>query len=231
MQNSSKRIAIAGIHLLLWVSLTGCNRGASTADSSAAANIKSPTEKAAADAAGTSPQNKEPSDPLHPVVVLETTLGKVTLTLNAEKAPLTVKNFLSYVNTSYYDQTIVHQVIRDHGIVAGGYGANMAEKPTHMAIRNEAENGLKNVRGTVAMARSPDAIDSATSQFFVNVADNTSLDFRDRTPDGYGYCVFGTVTEGMDVVDKMALAEVHTTRDLERTPVTPIVITSARQIR
>jgi cyclophilin family peptidyl-prolyl cis-trans isomerase len=231
MQNAPKLIAIAGIYLLLWVSFTGCNRGGNGADSSATANIKSPADKGGTGVTGLSPQNKEASDPLHPVVVLETSLGKVMLTLNAEKAPITAKNFLSYVNASFYNQTIIHQVHRDDVVVAGGYGMNLAEKPAHMAIRNEAENGLKNLRGTVAMARSPDAIDSSTSQFFFNVADNPSLDFREKTPDGYGYCVFGEVTEGMDIVNKMASAEVHNTRELERTPVKPIVITSARQVR
>ncbi len=227
----SKLLALAGSHLALWVALAGCTRGPSSSDSSPAANIKSPADKQASAAAPLPPQTQEPADPLHPVVALETSLGKITLTLNAEKAPITVKNFLSYVNAGYYDRTIVHQVFRGHGVVAGGYGTDLTEKHAHMAIRNEADNGLKNVRGAVAMARSPEAIDSATSQFFINLADNPSLDFRERTADGYGYCVFGQVTEGMDVVDQMASVEVHNTRDLERTPVNPIIITSARQVR
>jgi cyclophilin family peptidyl-prolyl cis-trans isomerase len=227
MHNSSKLVASAGIHLLLLVSLAGCSRGTSPAG--ATANVNGTTQSG--DSGTTpAPQNKETSDPLHPVVVLETTLGKVTLTLDAEKAPVTVKNFLSYVNSSFYDQTVVHQVIRDRGVVAGGYDANLAEKHAHMAIRNEAHNGLKNVRGNVAMARLPDVIDSATSQFFINLADNPSLDFRERTADSYGYCVFGKVSEGMDVVDKMGAVEVHNARDLEHTPAKPIIITSARQI-
>jgi cyclophilin family peptidyl-prolyl cis-trans isomerase len=237
MKHSSTLVFLASVPLLLLLPLclTGCNRGAGDADSSAVAAIKAPSEKGTGEASrpASTPasQNKQTTDPLHPLVVLDTALGKVTLRLNAEKAPVTVRNFLSYVNAGFYDQTIVHQVFRDHGVVAGGYAANMAEKRGNMAIRNEAENGLKNVRGTIAMARSPDVIDSATSQFFLNVANNPSLDFRARTPDGCGYCVFGEVTEGMDVVDKMASVEVHSTRDLESTPVKPIIITSARQIR
>ena len=154
---------------------------------------------------------KPPSDPQHPVVLIETSLGNITVRLDAEKAPLTVDNFLSYVNAGHYDQTIVHQVYKGQGFLAGGYGTNLVEKPGRTPIRNEAHNGLKNRRGTIAMVRLPDAIDSATCQFFINVADNPALDYKDRTPEGYGYCVFGKVTDGMDVVDKIGNAQVHDT--------------------
>ena len=140
-------------------------------------------------------------------------------------------NFLSYVSAAYYDQTIVHQVYKGQGWVAGGYGANGLEKPAHTPVRHEGDNGLKNRRGTIAMVRRPDAVNSATSQFFVNVANNENLDFKDRTPAGYGYCVFGEIIEGIEVVDKINGVEVRDTADFERTPVQPIVISSIRRIR
>jgi peptidyl-prolyl cis-trans isomerase B (cyclophilin B) len=164
-------------------------------------------------------------------VLIETGLGNITLRLDADKAPLTVGNFLSYVRGGHYDQTIIHQIYKGQGFLAGGYGSNLAEKKPHTPIRNEADNGLKNRRGTIAMVRLPDAIDSATCQFFLNVADNPALDYHDRTPAGYGYCVFGEVTEGQDVVDKIGDAKVHDTKDFERTPEQPIVVKSIRQVR
>ena len=128
---------------------------------------------------GQSPPGQKPaSDPLHPVVVIETSLGNITVRLDAEKAPLTVDNFLSYVGAGQYDQTIVHQVYKGQGFLAGGYGTNLVEKPGRTPVRNEAHNGLKNRRGTIAMVRLPDAIDSATCQFFINVADNPALDLQ-----------------------------------------------------
>jgi cyclophilin family peptidyl-prolyl cis-trans isomerase len=213
------------------VAMAGCNRAGDGNQSSAAAISGSRGSSTGTGGfTGTSPQ-KSTSDPLHPVVAIETSLGNFTLRLDAEKAPLTVGNFLSYVNTGYYDQTIVHQVYKGQGFLAGGYGANMIEKHSKTPIRNEAHNGVKNRRGTVAMVRQPDAIDSATCQFFVNVADNPALDYRNRTPEGYGYCVFGEVTEGMDVIDSIGNTSVHDTTDLERTPAPPIIIKAARQTR
>ncbi|MBN2476772.1 MAG: peptidylprolyl isomerase [Pirellulales bacterium] len=159
-------------------------------------------------------------------------MGNITVELDAERAPLTVDNFLSYVAKGHYDGTIFHQVYRDQGIVGGVYSVDMTEKPQDPAIYNEAYNGLKNLRGTLAMARQPDMIHSATCHFFINVADNPELDHRDRnTPENYGYCVFGKVTEGMDVVLQIAAVEVEDTELLDRTPVQKLVIKSVRQIR
>jgi cyclophilin family peptidyl-prolyl cis-trans isomerase len=174
---------------------------------------------------------KPASDPLHPVVLIETSLGNVTVKLDVEKAPLTVDNFLSYVGAGHYDQTIVHQVYKGQGFLAGGYGANLAEKRGRTPIFNEARNGVKNRRGTISMVRLPDAKDSATCQFFINVADNPALDHKDDTPEGYGYCVFGEVVEGLDVVDKIGNVPVHDTAELERTPVQAIVVKSIRRTR
>lgn len=142
------------------------------------------------------------------MVKIHTSKGVITLELDASKAPETVENFLSYAKEGFYDGTIFHRVIDGFMIQGGGMEPGMKEKQTNKPIQNEAENGLKNTRGTIAMARTPNP-HSATSQFFINVADNTFLDFKAPTPDGYGYCVFGEVTDGLDVVD--AIKDVSTT--------------------
>jgi len=216
--------------LLVLCMLGGCGRnGGDSTSATPAANIAG--GKDLPSKAGNAPLKNSDVDPLHPVVVLETSLGNITITLDHEKSPRTVDNFLGYVNELHYDQTIVHQVFRGQGVVGGGYDVNFGEKRTRAPIRNEAENGLKNVRGTIAMARLPDNVHSATCQFFFNVADTPSLDFREPTPDGYGYCVFGEVTEGIDVVDRIANTPVHDTPAFEQTPNEAVVIHSARQIR
>ncbi len=177
------------------------------------------------------PAPGQSADPLRPVVLIETNLGAITVRLDAEKSPLTVDNFLSYVDSGFYNQTIVHQIFKGQGIMAGGYGVDLVEKPTRVPIRNEAHNGLKNRRGTLAMVRSADAVDSARSQFFFNLADNDALDHRDRTPEGYGYCVFGEVISGMEVLDKIAELPVHDSPQLDSTPTQPVVIKQIRRSR
>ena len=214
------------LNVLVLLAAAGCNRDG-TQPPAASIGGSDP----AAGGAGGPTLTKPASDPAHPVVLIETSLGNITIKLDAEKAPLTVDNFLSYVSAAHYDQTIVHQVYRGQGVLAGGYGTNMIERPARTPVRNEAHNGIKNRRGTVSMVRLPDAIDSATCQFFFNVADNPALDHRDRTPEGYGYCVFGEVTEGLDVVDKMAATEVRDTPDFERTPAQLIVLKSIRRTK
>lgn len=134
------------------------------------------------------------------MVKIHTSKGVISLNLFADKAPDTVKNFLDYAKEGFYDGTIFHRVIDGFMIQCGGMEPGMKEKTTGKPINNEAGNGLSNTRGTLAMARTPNP-HSATSQFFINVADNTFLDFKSPTPDGYGYCVFAEVTDGMDVVD------------------------------
>ncbi len=171
------------------------------------------------------------ADRLHPVALIETNLGAITVRLDAEKSPLTVDSFLGYVDSGFYNQTIIHQVFKGQGIMAGGYGVDLVEKPTRIPIRNEAHNGLKNRRGTLAMVRSADAVDSARSQFFFNLADNDALDHRDRTPEGYGYCVFGEVISGMEVLDKIAELPVHDSPQLDSTPTQPVVIKQIRRSR
>jgi len=136
------------------------------------------------------------------MVKLQTSLGTLTIDLYADKAPETVRNFLEYVDAGHYDNTIFHRVIDGFMIQGGGFDAAMQQKGVRAPIKNEADNGLKNDRGTLAMARTSDP-HSATAQFFINVADNDFLNFRSPAADGWGYCVFGRVVDGMDVVDKI----------------------------
>jgi peptidyl-prolyl cis-trans isomerase B (cyclophilin B) len=134
------------------------------------------------------------------MIRMQTTKGVIDIELDAEKAPVTVENFLTYVKDGFYDGTIFHRVIDGFMVQGGGLEPGMKEKQTREPIKNEADNGLANDRGTIAMARTNDP-HSATAQFFINVSDNTFLNFRSQSVDGWGYCVFGKVVEGMDVVD------------------------------
>jgi peptidyl-prolyl cis-trans isomerase B (cyclophilin B) len=144
----------------------------------------------------------------HPRVRLKTSMGDIVVELDRTEAPATVANFLRYVNEGFYDGTLFHRVIGGFMIQGGGLTPDLHRKATHPPIKNEADNGLKNGTGTIAMARTGDP-DSATSQFFINVADNARLDYRSPDPQGWGYCVFGKVVEGMDVVT--AISKVPTT--------------------
>ncbi|MDA7979577.1 MAG: peptidylprolyl isomerase [Pirellulales bacterium] len=157
-------------------------------------------------------KSQEPERPSHifPRVVISTNMGEFVVELDAEKAPITVQNFLDYVDEAHYDNTIFHQVFGDAIVLGGGFTPDFKRKPERPAIYNEADNGLKNLRGTVAMARLPGTIDSATCQFFINTADNPSFDHqsRDGDPEEYGYCVFGRVVKGMGVIDKLAATDV-----------------------
>lgn len=158
------------------------------------------------------------------MIVLHTNYGPITLELDAAKAPKTVENFLEYVNQGYYENTLFHRVIDGFMIQGGGFEPNMvSKKPFADPIQNEANTGLKNEIGTIAMART-NAPHSASSQFFINVANNGFLDHRAQTPDGWGYCAFGRVTDGMDVVNK--IAKVKTTRRAghDDVPVEDVVI-------
>ena len=163
-----------------------------------------------------------------PTVELTTSEGAITLELDAEKAPVTTRNFLDYVRSGYYDGTLFHRVIDGFMIQGGGFTARMNRKETRAPIANEARNGLRNVIGSIAMARTSDP-NSATSQFFINVANNSSLDYP--SPDGYGYAVFGKVIKGMDVV--MRIAKVRTTQSgyQQDIPAKDIVILKAREIQ
>ena len=157
-----------------------------------------------------------------PVVRMQTNMGVIVMELNRDKAPKTVENFLRYVEDGFYDGTIFHRVIKGFMIQGGGYTGDYRKKPARAPVVNEADNGLKNQRGTVAMARTSDP-HSATAQFFINVVDNDFLNYRNPTPRGWGYTVFGRVTEGMDVVDKIRNVQTGSGgpfgKDVPRTPV------------
>ena len=139
----------------------------------------------------------------NPIVRMQTSMGEITIELDAEKAPISSENFLSYVRDGFYEQTIFHRVIPNFMVQGGGFTSQMKQKKTKAEIKNEAYNGLSNDRGTLAMARTQ-VVDSATCQFFINLVDNDFLNHKAPTPNGYGYAVFGKVTEGMDVVDAIA---------------------------
>jgi peptidyl-prolyl cis-trans isomerase B (cyclophilin B) len=208
---------VVSLSIGLAVALGGCPKNAS-----------SPEEKKS------EPEKKgEPADktavaaPERAVVELSTTMGKIKLELNGKKAPQTVANFLQYVRSGHYNGTIFHRVISTFMIQGGGFDASMNEKPTRPPIQNEADNGLSNVRGSVAMARTPNP-HSAGSQFFVNVTDNEKLNHRDKSMAGWGYCVFGKVIDGMDVVDKIKGVETGTQGPHDDVPRTAVVINEAK---
>jgi peptidyl-prolyl cis-trans isomerase A (cyclophilin A) len=168
--------------------------------------------------------NSTPAGPPHPVVVMKTSLGEITLELDRTKAPATVDNFLRYVNEQFYDGTVFHRVIDGFMIQGGGLDRDMREKETHGPIPNESQNGLKNQLGTIAMARQPSP-NSATAQFFINVASNEALNY----PNNGGYAVFGKVTSGMDVVDRIRAVPTRSLPSgLSNVPAVPVIIESVR---
>ena len=162
----------------------------------------------------------------NPVVILDTTEGKITIELAAREAPVSVANFLDYVKAGFYNGTIFHRVIPNFMIQGGGFTADMGQKEAKATIKNEAGNGLKNLRGTVAMARRADP-DSASSQFFINLTGNDFLDHQSESPSGYGYAVFGHVTAGMEVVDKIAATTTTSVGPMSDVPAQAIIINSA----
>jgi peptidyl-prolyl cis-trans isomerase A (cyclophilin A) len=171
-------------------------------------------------------QPPAPAAAANPVVILDTSAGAITIELFADKAPDSVQNFLEYVRDGFYSGTIFHRVVPGYVIQGGGYTPELVEKSTRPPVRNEATNGLSNARGTVAMARMS-AVRSATSQFFINLANNARLDHRGFAPDDYGYAVFGRVIAGMDVVDRIAAMPAASRDGMDDVPVAPVVIKSA----
>lgn len=163
-----------------------------------------------------------------PVVVLETTMGNIEVELNDEKAPLSVANFMSYVDSQFYNGTIIHRVVPNFVIQGGGLLSDLKEKATNAPIASEATNGLSNLKGTLGMARDTD-INSATSQFYINTVDNVRLDHDPVNPARYGYAVFGKVVTGMDVVAAIALVSTMTVGEYEGVPVNAITLTSVRR--
>lgn len=158
-------------------------------------------------------------------VLIKTNKGDITVALDPEKAPVSVQNFLDYTKAGFYNGTIFHRVIPGFMIQGGGFDKDFVQKKTNAPIKNEAANGLKNKRGSLAMARTSDP-DSATAQFFINLVDNDFLNYRSATPAGYGYAVFGEVTKGMDVVDAIAKVKTDTRNGHQNVPVDNVVIES-----
>ena len=200
--------------------LTGCNSGDNT---DAQDTAVSRTDEARA--------QRRLKDLLRPEVIVQTSVGKFRVRLDREHAPLTVDNFLEYVDGGHYDGTAFHQVEEGYMVLGGGYTEDLVEKPARPAVRNEAHNGLKNRRGTIAMARQIDVIDSSTCQFFINLDDNPMLDHRDREAEDYGYCVFGQVVEGFDVVRRIGKVEVHDTQGFQNVPQKIVMIESIHRVR
>ncbi|HEY5314868.1 MAG TPA: peptidylprolyl isomerase [Pirellulales bacterium] len=170
-------------------------------------------------------------DDQHPIVVLHTSLGDMVLRLDAERAPRTVYNFMSYAASGHYNDTIFHQVEPGYAVLGGGYTAELDEKPVRYAIHNEAAPGMKNRRGTIAMAHQPNDADSATCQFFINLADNSSLDCQSADPQQRGYCVFGEVIEGQQVLEKIAQVKVHSVKQFPSVPVQAVMIRAVTRLR
>jgi len=162
----------------------------------------------------------------NPRVLLTTSLGEIELELEAEKAPISVENFIAYVDSGFYDGTVFHRVIPGFMIQGGGFGEGLNQKPTKAPIKNEADNGLHNVRGTVAMARTQN-VNSATSQFFINHRDNDFLDHGSRD---FGYAVFAKVVRGMEVVDQIAQVPTGNRSMMQNVPLTPVKIISAKKL-
>jgi len=173
-----------------------------------------------------SAQGGPKADSTHPRVALDTSKGRIVLELYPDKAPKTVANFLQYVKAGHYDGVIFHRVIDGFMIQGGGFTPDMSQKPTKPPIQNEADNGLRNDRGTIAMARTMDP-NSASAQFFINTVNNDSLNHRSKTPQGWGYTVFGKVVEGMDVVDQIAKVQTGTKNGNQNVPLEPVLIKKA----
>lgn len=165
-----------------------------------------------------------------PKVVIKTSMGDIQVELNQQQAPVSTANFLSYVDSGFYNGTIFHRVIPNFMIQGGGFIKDMTRKVTKTPIKNEAGNGLHNKRGTIAMART-NVVDSATSQFFINHADNSFLDHRSNSSRGYGYAVFGSVTRGMDVVDKIADVKTGRRKGMRDVPLQPVTIYAIERLK
>jgi cyclophilin family peptidyl-prolyl cis-trans isomerase len=203
----------------------GCNRSSTKPEATG-------SDKSGTAVAATAVPTAKNVDLEKPVVQIDTSAGAITVRLDGVHSPGTVRNFLNYANEGFYENTLVHYVDTGKMVVAGGYSADFKPKPARTPIRNEAHNGVKNVRGAIAMARDASLIDSATTQFFINLTDAPKHDHTGDTPDNYGYCVFGEVTEGLDVVEKISQSPTKDQGgDLAQTPNPPVVIKSIRVVR
>lgn len=205
--------------------------GSGRASRSPAQEKEEPVTLVATDGEFRSPAQSDQE--LHPEVSVKTNFGEFEVRLYWEKAPRTVANFLyNYVETGFYDQTLMHYVENGYLVAGGGYSVGLREKKTEPPIPCEADNRLSNNRGTLAMARHPEFANSATSQFYINLVDNPGLDYKPGQGDGVnGYCVFGEVVAGMDVIDRIAQVPVRDKGELVKTPVEPVIIESVTRIK
>lgn len=217
MGSTGKRIASL-VSIMMVASAVLCFVQVSNAEGLESKDTSQQAAPASAD------QGKDPASG-NPRVVIKSSAGDIVLELDRKRAPLSVENFLQYAKDGFYNGTIFHRVISDFMIQGGGMEPGMKQKPTRSPIRNEATNGLKNQTGTIAMARTS-VVDSATSQFFINCKDNSFLDHRDTTAQGYGYAVFGKVVEGMDVVRKIEKTRTGTKGPYRDVPVEDVLIVS-----
>jgi cyclophilin family peptidyl-prolyl cis-trans isomerase len=187
-----------------------------------------------APARGAQPQAPQPPAeapaPGNPVVTISTSLGDITVELFKDRAPVSVDNFIRYTAEGFYEGTIFHRVKKNFMIQGGGFTPDLTEKPAHAPIQNEATNGLRNVRGTIAMARRM-ALRSATAQFYINVVDNHMLDHTGFSPEDFGYAVFGRVLSGMEVADRIAAVATKTVGEMDDVPVEPVLIKSVRVVK
>lgn len=235
MQSAGKKWLIGLASSVAFIAC-GCGRDHLSADTASpqTAQGDTPGPAAAGDVSPvpTASVAQRPLPSADPVVILQTTMGDIQVRLFADKAPQTVDNFLrNYVQRGFYDQTIFHHVEPGVMLLAGGYTAELEAKPTRAPIFNESRNGLSNRRGTLAMVRDPEAPHSATSQFFINLRDNPDLDFRTEGEEElFGYCVFGEVIAGMEVVDQIASRPTDSRGEFPRIPSPPVAILSIRQI-
>jgi cyclophilin family peptidyl-prolyl cis-trans isomerase len=227
---------VAGLLGSLLVAASGCgNVTESEAQAKATATAAAPSSPSEAGKSG-KPATR-PDEPIVPQVVIETTFGNITVTLDYENTFLTADNFLQYVESGDYNGTIFHQTFPGYAILGGACTPDLKEKPSVREIFNESLRAKKNTRGTIAMARRPEFPDSATRQFFINVSDNASLDHQPSPPgqitppEQYGYCVFGQVTSGMEVVDRIAAVATQSRGGFESVPVETVLIKSIRRIR
>jgi len=226
-------LALAGLLLAAW--LSGCGSGSAPPAASITAASASPESPAAlpavTPAAAIVP--KPAPKPIDPIVVIKTTAGEIQVQLFAEKSPQTVDNFLTnYVNSQFYNETIFHHVEPGSMLIGGGYTADMQPKPARTPIFNESRNGLSNRKGTIAMIRDADSPHSATTQFFINLADNPTLDYKTtETDEILGYCVFGEVVSGMDVVERIAQAPTAAQGDFQRVPTPTVAIQAIERVR
>ena len=240
MYRSAQYFLLLTSALLLFAVGCGSGDSPSAPESSIAAKAANEPASRSADSPGSSKvtvtreaaKPERPKVNVHPEVLIQTSAGDIKIRLDAEKAPRTVDNFLrNYVDRGFYDRTVFHHVEKGFMVATGGYTSELQAKSTRSEIVNEAHNGLKNQRGAVAMARRPEYIHSATSQFFIDLVDNPSLDHQGRDDDStYGYCVFGQVTAGMDVVDAIADLEVASKGPFPKYPVEPVVIHTIKRL-